>query len=367
MTVYKITLQTLSPVHIGDGVELRKDFEIAVHQGYTYRLDEDAILEAKAERLENLGAGRYPPPAKLLAEADFANRRLFRYRLKGMPVSMKTFASVRSCMKDHQDRPYVPGSTLKGALRTALAWTGWTEVKPRLDRTAIGNRRSWAAQPLESKLFGPDPNHDLLRALHVSDCFGPRSPGQGLALVNAQVLTRHAPGSPIELEALVGDVTFNGTLTIDDTLFSTWAEKELHFANRRRWLDELTQRAQAHSRARILRLATWFEKAEAGTRIADFYRQLSGIQLPPNQALLQIGWGAGWDGKTFGSHLEANAQLLDRLISEFKMQRRPPKAPPRRPGSPFPSSRRVAVNVKDGAPLPVAPFGWVLFILEKSA
>ena len=49
MTVYRVNIQTLSPLHIGDGDELRQDFDFAVHGNNTYRLDEDAILLAKGD------------------------------------------------------------------------------------------------------------------------------------------------------------------------------------------------------------------------------------------------------------------------------------------------------------------------------
>ena len=266
MSVFQVTLKVLSPLHIGDGNELHQDFDFAVYQGRTYRFNEDAVLLAKSDLLRPDQEGHYLAPGKLLNEADYRNPALFRYVLRGIPRSKKTDARVKSFIKDVYDRPYIPGSSLKGALRTALAWTGWKEINPVLDRSAIGRSKSWAAQPLEKKLFGPNPNHDLLRALHVSDLFGELEAGGGLLLVNAQVLTKRSQGSPIELEALTGDLTFTGSLTIDETLFSAWAESELHFQNRKRWLDELMARTQAHSKARIARLVETFNDA-VGQRI----------------------------------------------------------------------------------------------------
>lgn len=357
MTVYQVTLKTLTPLHIGDGDTLRQDFDFAAVNGRTYRLNEDAILLAKEAQWAASAGGNYPLPGKLLSEGDYKNTALFRYVVPGVPRSGKTFAEVRSFIKDVFDRPYLPGSTLKGALRTALAWTGWAEVKPPLDRGAVGRNRSWAAQPLEKKLFGPDPNHDLLRALHVSDLFGPEKAGEGLMLVNAQVLTKKSAGSPVELEAVKSGVLFHGTLTIDETLFGPLAERELHFANRKHWLMELMLRAQAHSRARIERLAAWYEQAEGCEAIARFYRQMQAAQVGNNAALIQIAWGAGWDGKTFSTHLQADPQLFEQLVSDFRLHKAGRGSPPRKAGDPFPRSKRVAM---DKAEKPGAPLGWVL-------
>jgi len=365
MTVYHVTLKTLTPLHIGDGDELRQDFDFATHNDRTYRLDEDAILSAKEAQWSSL-KGDYPPPGRLLVDADYSNAALFRYVLNGVPRSKKTDARVKSHIKDVHDRLYVPGSSLKGGLRTALAWTGWGEVKPRLERASIGRNKSWAAQPLERKLFGPDPNHDLLRALHVSDLHGPAKAGEGLILANAQVLTKKSAGSPVEMEAVKGDMAFEGSLTVDDTLFGEMAERELHFANRKHWLDEMMARAQKHSLARIQQLAEWFEHADNCEPIARFYRQLAAARLGANAALMQLGWGAGWDGKTFWTHLQSDTRLFEELVKDFRMHKAAPGSPPRKPGDPFPRSKRAAMVVKEGVARPAAAFGWVLVELKTA-
>jgi CRISPR-associated protein Csm5 len=137
-------------------------------------------------------------------------------------------------------------------------------------------------------------------------------------------------------------------------------EDKLHFSNRKHWLDELIARVQKHSQARIQPLITWFEDAERGERVARFYRQLSQAKLSPNQALLQLGWGSGWDGKTFWTHQQRDIDLFEKLVKEFRLHKQQSGAPPRKPGDPFPRSKRAAMRVQGKVSSPVAPFGWVL-------
>jgi CRISPR-associated protein Csm5 len=363
MTTHKLTLRTLSPLHIGTGDEWRLGFDFILFNNQTWVFDEDAILQAKEAQLKPDGRGHYPLPGNLLIEKDLQNPALFRYVLRGQPPSEKADARMKPFIKDPFDLPYIPGSSLKGAFRTALAWTGWSEIRlPRLRRDDIGRSRSWAGNPLEKKIFGKDPNYDLLRAVQVSDLFGPQKPGEGLMAIKAQVLTQGAAQSPIGLEALVGDIEFHGSLKIDDDLFKPMAAK-LGFSDRKRWLDELLPRAQKHSRARLQKLADWFEHVQApapsAERIARFYRELLSAQLAPNQAFLQIGWGAGWDGKTFWTHLQQDAPLFEGLIREFRLDKAGRNSK-RRAGDPFPSSRRVVVSGKKDEAKPIAPLGWVL-------
>lgn len=365
MTVYAVTLNTLTPLHIGDSDELRQDFDFVAHSnGRTYRLNEDVILREKEPFLRDR-QGNYVPLGKLLDDADFTNKDFFRYILPGVPRSKKTDARVKSFIKDVHDRPYIPGSSFKGALRTALAWTGWDEVIKRpLVRNDIGQagKPKSADDRLDKKIFGDEPKYDLLRALHVSDLSGAGKANETMKIVNAQVLTKKSAGSPIELEAVKSKVAFTGTITIDDALFSDVAERELHFRNRQHWLTELVARAQKHTAARAEQLAAWFEHADQGEDIARYYRQLAGAKLGAHKFAAQIGWGAGWDAKTFGAHLQEDARLFEQIVADFRMHRAAPGSPPRKPGDPFPRSKRAVMNLKEAKPY--APLGWVMVELK---
>ena len=358
---FAMQIMTLSPVHIGTGATLMQDYDYVVHERRTYRLDPDAVGEAflidEAGQLKQKQAET--PPGQLLQKADFARADLFRYVIAGAPRSQGEGAQVRECIKTPDDRPYLPGSSLKGALRTALGWVGWDEVRPRLDKSVLGRNRSWAGQQVERAIFGPHPNHDLLRALHVGDATGP-GPGEALMLANAQVVTKRNLGSPIEVEAIGPEARFAGRLNIDESLFTPEAERELHLGGRRRWLDELPQRANQHAQARIGEMSRWFAESELGRRTAGFYRQLGDIaaSLPANQFLLQLGWGSGWDGKTFWTHLQADGQLFEWIVSNYRMTVRGAAA--RKPGDPFPRSRRALIRRGQAD----APFGWVLVELQ---
>jgi len=365
MANYQLTVITLTPLHIGTGNELRHGFDFTMAGNRTYRLNVDKILEARGDRLKRLPNGNYELPSRLLTTEDLrAQPEFFRYNLAGTPRSEKADARMQECIKDVFDCVYIPGSSLKGAFRTALAWAGWKEVQPVLSRDAIGRSRNWAGQPLEKKFFGSEPNLDLLRALQVSDCAGSDKPGFRLIALNAQVLTPKGPGSPISLEAIAGDTQFTGSLKIDETLFSKMAEPVLHFSNRRHWLDQLLERIRAHSQARIDELLPWFEGIQSAAPVARFYRQLKDTAVQSNQAILQLGWGAGWDSKTFGSHLRKQTRLFEQLIAEFKMQKAGKTSSPRKPGV-FPTSRRVAMKQTNAGEVIAAPIGWVLIELEQ--
>lgn len=361
MPNYRLTIRTISPVHIGSGDELRNGFDFVTDESKTYRLNVDAVLDDKGDAMRPDRRGNYPLPGNLLTAQDMRNPAYFRYVLPGAPRSTRQDARMQACIKDVYDRPYLPGSSIKGAMRTALAWTGWEEAGARADRRSIGRKRQSAGQDLERKIFGQDPNHDLLRALHVGDCSSKKEASEMLFIANAQVLTKRSSGSPIELEAILAKQVFRGELTIDDLLFQPSFQQELGFQNRKHWLDELMARVQRHSLARLRQMADWFDAADNSERVSRFLNQLLDFEPSGQQALMQLGWGTGWDGKTFWTHLQEDEYLFEKIVSDFKMNR----GSRREAGDAFPRSRRSVMSVKDGAASPLAPFGWVLVEIKE--
>jgi CRISPR-associated protein Csm5 len=360
MTTYDLRISLISPVHIGTGVELRKEFDFITQHGCTYRLDEDAILADFIDQIRPDAFGNYPTLEKILTKAGAQNTKYYRYKLKGMLRSGKTDARLQECIKDIADQPYIPGSSIKGALRTALAWSGWEESNVKLTQNKLGRRKYWAGQKLEREIFGRDPNHDLLRALRVSDCTS-KDASRHLVVVNAQVLTLKELGSPIELEAIGGDAVFTGAVTLDGYLFSAQAEQKLGFSEKRAWLSNLLVRAQQHSRARIEKMMSWYSKIDRGERVVNFLSKLLSFEAQPNQALIQLGWGTGWDGKTFWTHLMADQYQFEKILKDYQMV----KKGKRQPGDPFPKSRRVIMSGNNQEELPLAPFGWCLVEMTR--
>ena len=368
-TLYDVTVTTLTPLHIGTGRDLLLDFDYVLHDGRTWRIDEDALLEAKWEG----GGGSHDkilqnrPPAELLDErTDFApDSPWFRYVMQGQPRARGTGSQLREQIKDAQAQPYLPGSSLKGALRTALAWHGWEALGLRPQKSNLGRSAKWAGQQYERDIFGRDPNHDLMRALQVGDS----SPGaaDSLMLVNAKVITRGGEGSPIEVEAVRPDTAFRLTVKLDEALFTPWAEQRgVRFGDRADWLRGLVDIVRAHTADRIRREAAWFVQRRGAEQARDLYGQLSRARPPKGGFLLQLGWGGGWGSKTLGSRLSQNEDFLEGIIKDYRMAR----GKQRHPGDPFPKSRRTAVSLvrsKDGRSGETIslPLGWVLVEMKE--
>ncbi|MBC8446331.1 MAG: type III-A CRISPR-associated RAMP protein Csm5 [Chloroflexi bacterium] len=366
-------IELLSPLHIGTGASLLAGVDWIQRDGYVYVADQNALLETVFDRAGEEGRSDAAiaqaiagmtlndlVKAGYLTKEDFAaDSPLFRYRLRGAPAMNQ----ISEQIKDVYGQPYLPGSSLKGALRTVLAVGGAMVRKPRFDR--LGRSRSWAAQPVERELFGRNPNYDLLRALQVSDS-GPVSPDH-LKLERANIYPTagqrteygRQSGLDIDVETLRQGTALQAPIKIEGYLFGDQAERELKFGKRKGWLLNLPQWGRTIAGQRIASEIEFFQQRADGRVVLGFYSRL--VQtwegLGENEFLLQVGWGTGWLSKTFGKLLQEDAREFERLLKDYRMT----VERGRQPGDPFPRSRHLA-RVGEH---PAVPLGWIKVKLEE--
>ncbi len=367
--IYDVTVSLLTPMHIGTGRDLLNRYDYAIHQGKTWRINEDALLDAiltddprQASQLAKT------PPADLLTPGDYReDSGYFRYVMQGAPRSTAEGAQLKEQIKDPYDRPYLPGSSLKGALRTAIAWYAWGAAKLRPETQRLGRSRQWAGQEYERILLGKNPNHDLLRVLQVSD--SQPLDARALMVLNARVLNRGGKmdGAPIEMEAIRPDTAFRLTMKLDTVLFSDWARKGGLKLRGQDWLLHLGDVVQAHSNDRIQRELAWFKAMRGVDSLASFYQRLANVsgKLGGSMFFVELGWGTGWESKTFGSRLEADDRFMERIIRDYRLARGS-----REHGDPFPKSRRAAVALRRDPngrfiETPAYPLGWALVEMKE--
>jgi CRISPR-associated protein Csm5 len=319
------------------------------------------------------------PPARLIAEKEFTPESpFFRYLLNGEPRSDIEAAQLREQLKNIHDQPYLPGSTLKGALRTAIGWYAWEKLGLAPDRNDLYRDdgrllpAKFVGQAYEHQIFvQPDtrkvkePNYDMLKSLQVADS-APR-PSDSLMVANTQVLLQDGSlGSPVEVEAIRDGIDFETTIKMDWVLFSSWAEERGLRLPGRQWLESLPDVANAHARQQITAELNWFKNINGAKRIVDFYQQLQNASLPPNTFFLQVGWATGWNNTTFGSRLQADEDFMEAIIGEYKLS-----IGGHEYGDPFPTSRHVLIKMRTNQQTNrevislVAPIGWMLVEMVK--
>ena len=364
--IYDLTITTLTPVHIGTGRVLLHEYDYAIHARKTWVINQSALLDAQKD-VENLKVAERLatiPPAQLLREPDFRpGSPFFRYVLQGQPCSSGEGIEIQEQFKDVFDGVYLPGSGVKGALRTVIGWQAWKELGLEPDSGRLKPRREWAGSAYEQQIFGRDPNNDFMRALQVSDS-EPRDTSC-LFLLNARVVNPGGAQSvPVEMEAIGAESVFKSTVKLDLALFSDWAKHYRLTLAGENWLVDIPRIANAHAREILEGDIAWFKGLKNGREVLEICERLRQAQLGPTQFLLRLGWGTGWDDKTFGARLKADPDFMEYIIYQYRMTKGE-----RESGDPFPRSRRAAFRLQrttDGSVVetPVRPLGWILVDMQ---
>lgn len=363
--MYNLTLTTLTPLHIGTGRDLLLDYDYDVAGGKTWVINQSALLDAQNVDDPKVAAQlAQTPPAELLEDKDFVEGNpFFRYVLRGKPHSEKEGAVIQEQFKDVYDQPYLPGSSVKGALRTALGWHAWKALNLDPEADQLKDNPKFAASNYEHTIFGRDPNNDTLRALQVSDS-APLKP-DCLFLMNVRVIspatTRKAASDiPVELEGIRVDTTFHASLKLDLALFSDWAKKYGLRLGGKEWLTDIPKIANAHAMEQVKSEAKWFKTIPGAASVLEFYDTLQKSNLGSGTFFLRLGWGTGWENKTFGSRLQADEEFMAYIVTHYRMRKGPGGK-----GGKFPSSRRASVHFEKTAQgsardTLAKPPGWLL-------
>lgn len=339
----RLTLETLGPLHIGSGFVLQKDWDYVVRtdggnvprQVRVLNLDRalDSLSDQEAAALANRRPGALLDPQRLAAATRYtANVVAAR---AGVDVGQ-----IREFIRDPTAGAFVPGSSLKGALRTALLLFLLERVDAR--RSARELEESAFAFDLPSPGFA---NRDLNRALRVSDLFAENPRLDVLDVRTHRIRAAPARGRddstiPTWCEVIGQHIRLQGSLTIETG--GGWWERLS-----RRQQDALLnpgEALRAWSRSVIeFERQAWGGRMEAATD--TFYTGLT--RLLDNGAVLAVlGWGTGWQAKTIGSRLSA-AEAVD-LARQRRLNRRGSGA------DVFPVTRKLAAT--NAGPLPM---GWV--------
>lgn len=383
MATQTYRVEILSPLHIGSGQEYSA-FDGVFQKGRWYLVDLEKVITLSKEDPTNL--------ANAMMRSDFSWAGwLQRRRLSPEQVARRSIACqqnpgntrIRACIRDPFWRPYLPGSTLKGAIRTAILeelviqasrsqrqqWS--RRITERDDKGRTPDRRYVGRNVLERELLigkatgrANESNYDLLRALHVGDSepIDPECVQIGLIWVhtlrNNQLIQKRVNSEEYKIfaEWLPVGVQARLSIHLDEQLLTRF-RSQLGFNNAqveaiREFVAVCNTRAQA-----IIESEQGFYQDYGLPAIAQFYEGLNKrLKWLDKQKgfLLNIGWGGGWEMKTVTNPLTEDLEDEYRDICQtYRLGHRNSDV--------FPKTRRLAYENNQ----PVAPLGWIALYPEE--
>ncbi len=408
-----LKITTLSPVHIGNGDRLISGVDYLIHGDSLVVISLDRLLRwigarPDHERLVSILTTALANPKKggieeflrqINYQIDLATIAAYQIRSNGYRPP-----EVFSFIKTLTSHPILPGSSLKGAIRSALMRGKVhedTSLQQRIDYTLSQEIKHFRSQPKnhEGRRRGPDTksqeiegfvfvkgeiksnkrsNYDLNRLLQIRDS-DPLDISHSLELQKVQLLSirGHRLGrkeknsnygnNPITLyvEALRKNLTVELAATWQTYLLSETAS-ELRSSNIEAlfvyWVDYLriaslnllVQEQAFYRRYGQTDLANWYE-----ARINEMANDSHAVILP-------LGWGGGYDAKTITDLL--SKQTFKLVVETFRNTQglgKPGRNPDAKWLGPLdsPKSRKVVVT-QDNT---LQPLGWVKVEIEYDA
>lgn len=239
---------------------------------------------------------------------------------------------------------YLPGSAIRGALRTALVHKNWTERGEKLFETwkqQFQNERGfrYAAQPEESAALGSR-GKDRMRQFSIGDSKAVPVESFRVYLTRTAKLTKQGEKFGVDFKPAP---TF-AEMAVPGTLFEgAWKEK-----GDRRLLSDAANLWAANQLAIQKQYAERSSLPILNQILNELEKRLDMIRGGNRGCLLQIGWGGGFASK---------AALGDTSAPAYRdiLKRMPFYASALATGLPFPKTRRIVYMENTPAALP----GWI--------
>ena len=235
-----IKVQTLSQVHVGSGVFLQKgnDFIVVNHgeESDIYVIDpnklgniigtDQATIDEWVIRIERGTAADFIQ----LRTKGHQPREYAKRKITNFANIDDTQGTLKECLHDGMGRPYIPGSSIKGAIRTAVVAAlannkGNDYLSQKLTKIfqEVNKRKQdKMLSDFEKVFMGNNPNSDLFRFITVGDAFFGKSSEIAVKQINLNIRERDSlidKRMQQVVEAIGPDETASFSLKIDKERF----------------------------------------------------------------------------------------------------------------------------------------------------
>ncbi len=332
----KIKITTLTPVHIGSGNLLQNNSDFVFFKNgkdhFLGIIDDRKVLDLIGEKnIDNWVLSiqrkdntidmmrRYAPNIEI---CDYTQREI-----QSFAGDIRANDTLKECIHNGLGIPYIPGSSLKGAIRTAITAT----LAKR--NTSISNQPIDKIQQLASKvegdLFGKKPNDSIFRFIQVGDAYFDKGCEIALRMIMSLNITQSntvtpEPKSqkPQVVEAIGEEEEAICSIKIDTAAYQRAQiampdlgklPSDIHS------IEDLFQLINAHSIQLIKEEIEFWEQIGETFDGTDDYLEQMNIMLEKAQhcgeksCVLRIGHSSGWRFITgaWGENLKCWSKIVD--------------------------------------------------------
>jgi CRISPR type III-A-associated RAMP protein Csm5 len=315
---YKVSTEIITPVHVGSGFELQynTDYVYLKNSGVISVISHQKILQLIGTQNidtwisyinKRQAIDHYFTDVKKMniSPDDIASRTI---KINGTPPFQQ---NIKEQLHNGTGSPYIPGSSIKGSLRTALLSILIAEEPDFVEKTEnLKKQKGFGTKQKEffddGKLIkhylGSDPNHNLMRLLRVGDAHFGETECNLINTVNKghnewsikksinQYAECIAPGQQTQFAVRIFD-------------YGKLAGNRIHKNREILYDDSLIGHIKKFTENKINNeLAFWADQT-VGDEVVEYIESLNELEilskgLKDNEALLRIGFGGGFPATT---------------------------------------------------------------------
>ena len=359
---YRLTC--LSPTLVGDGQKL-SPIDYMVWKDHVNVLDQRRIfrLLSKGPRLDG-----YLAQIEKAERLDFASWGGFAQNFAGRRIPFEHASSIAAWERAQAPQlfiptfvsnhlgPYLPATTIKGALRTGVVFGRWSDdtlrdVANRMEDRAPRN----PAQRAEDSALGTSKNP--MRAVSAGDSAAISHSGMKVFLLRVSTLVAKGQGNfELGWKSLRGSTDSRrieestpafAEMTPAGTVFEgSWSEKSLEDRDR---IFAAANRYAASQLSRHMDYAASTGLTTLHANLSRLRERLNEASAQQNSCILSLGWGGGLLSKVAVE--DTGNTDYRRVVRQYPYYQKAVQT-----GMPFPKTRRIIFEGGQPASLP----GWVL-------
>jgi CRISPR type III-A-associated RAMP protein Csm5 len=347
----RIIIETLTPVHIGSGRDLSKGTEFL----HFYENEEDLFAVIDEQKVLNIiGEENIDKWVSIIQK----NKDLKEYLLQRkpdlvskdiakriMPVFAKNYTNsqtIKEQMHNGQGIPYIPGSSLKGAIRTSI-FTEEILSKKELAARNLKGKKGFSAENIEKRLFGNNPNEDIFRFLQVGDAYFKY---ETIAL-KSEIFNKHfdkwkfKPGGSQLIEAIPNGAASGFQLKINNDLMKKNHHKKIEaFDSTEKLLGTINMHSKRLLKDEIQHMNDVVSHENAHTLYREWLNDVlnTAESCSENEAVMRVGYGSGWKFITGGWARDPEIMsdpVYDKFLHSVRNQKKYDASVP------FPKSRNL--------------------------
>jgi CRISPR-associated protein Csm5 len=359
----KYRLTCLTPTLIGDGQRLAP-IDYMVWKDHVNVLDQRRIfrLLAKGPRLDG-----YLAQLKTASRLDFASWGGFAQNFAGRRIPFEHPSSIPCWEKAKPENlfiptfavspsgPYVPGTAIKGALRTGAVHDRWNEKT--MASLAADDRPTHnpAARAEEAALGGGGSNR--MRRVSAGDSLPVTHQNMRVYLIRVATLVARgaekfelgwkSPRGSVDARRIDDSTPMFVEMAAPGTSFEgAWQERSI---GDRAKIFSAANRYAAAQLVRHKEYAAWSGLGALAATLAQLEAKLEEVARSQSACIVSIGWGGGLVGKS--AYLNTTDESYRQIMKRDSFYQAA-----LRTGMPFPKTRKVIFEGGKPANLP----GWVL-------